>query len=250
MPPRVPPGRAAGRVLLLRRDGRERRHATFVWSCRSVGIASGGSQARWHSLKDMGLRVCARQNRLALDVLLAVFFVLLEHRPHARRDVLVARAPQHAGLDHAGRSGAGRRLTRFPPAGAYARHRDTWRVQPGHLPAHLPRRPDHPGKRRDRVGAPRNRSRCIRAVLLRQGPARGVRGRRHADAHRGPGLGTVPVRHLDRRAENGGRAADRALLHRAARGPAGPARPGRTRRAGALPARRAGQGRRTGPARG
>src|SRR6201995_3314224 len=78
MPPRVPPGRAAGRVLLLRRDGRERRYATFVWSCRSVGIASRGSQARSHSLKDMGLRVCARQNRLALDVLLAVFFVLLD----------------------------------------------------------------------------------------------------------------------------------------------------------------------------
>src|SRR6201995_4497424 len=78
MPPRVPPGRAAGRVLLLRRDGRERRYATFVWSCRSVGIASGGSRAWWHSLNDMGLRVCARQNRLALDVLLAVFFVLLD----------------------------------------------------------------------------------------------------------------------------------------------------------------------------
>ena len=172
------------------------------------------------------------------------------HRPHARRDVLVACPPRHTGLGHAGRSRAGRRLTRFPPAGAHARHRDPWRVQPGHLPAHLARRPDHTGKRRDRVGAPRNRSRRVRAVLLPQGPARGVRGRRHADAHRGQGLGSVRVRHRDRRAQDGGRAAARALLHRAARGPAGPARPGRTRRAGALPARRAGQGRGTGPARG
>ena len=172
------------------------------------------------------------------------------HRPDARRDVLVARPPRHAGLDHAGRSGAGRRLARFPPAGAHAGHRDPRRVQPGHLAAHLAGGPDHAGKRRERVGAPRNRSRCVRAVLLPPGPARGVRGRRHADAHRLQDLGAVRGRHHDRRAEDRGRAAARALLHRAARGPAGAARPGRTGRAGALPARRAGQGRGTGPARG
>ncbi|MGH3174999.1 MAG: hypothetical protein ACRDPF_14180, partial [Streptosporangiaceae bacterium] len=34
--------------------------------------------ARWHSLNDMGLRMCARRNRLALDALLAGFFVLLD----------------------------------------------------------------------------------------------------------------------------------------------------------------------------
>src|SRR5262249_23017505 len=82
MPPRVPPGRAAGRVLRLRRDGLDRWYATFGWSCRSVGmargIASGGGRARWHSLNDMGLRACAQQNRLAVDVLLAVFFVVLD----------------------------------------------------------------------------------------------------------------------------------------------------------------------------
>src|SRR4029077_5522573 len=78
MPPRVPPGRAAGRVLPLRRDGLGRRYATFLWSCRSVGIASGAAGARWHSLNDMGLRGCARPNRLALDVLLAAFFVVLD----------------------------------------------------------------------------------------------------------------------------------------------------------------------------
>ena len=172
------------------------------------------------------------------------------HRPHARRDVLVACPPRHTGLGHAGRSGPGRRLARFPPAGAHARHRDPGRVQPGHLPARLACWPDHTGKRRERMGAARDRSRRIRAVLLLQGPARGVRGRRHADAHRGQGLGAVRVRHRDRRAQDRGRPAARALLHRPARGPAGPARPGRTCRAGALPARRAGQGRGTGPARG
>src|SRR6185437_9191791 len=155
MPPRVPPGRAAGRVLLLRKDGLEQRYATFVWSCRSVGIASGGSRAGWHSLNHMGLRVCARQNRLALDVLLAVFFVLL--------DTVLTLAGTSWWPAHPGTL-AWTMLAVQGLADAHARHRDTGRVQPGHLPAHLPRRPDHPGKRRDRVGAPRNRSRRVRAV--------------------------------------------------------------------------------------
>ena len=39
---------------------------------------AGVAAARWHSLNDMGLRVYARLNRLVLDVLLAVFFVLVD----------------------------------------------------------------------------------------------------------------------------------------------------------------------------
>ena len=251
MPPRVPPGRAAGRVLPLRRECPRAAACNFRmvlpgrWWC-----AAGVAGARWHSLNDMGLRTCARQNRLALDVLLAAFFVLL--------DTVLTLAgtswwPAHPGtlawamLAVQGLADASLVFRRRAPD---ARHRDPGRIHPGHLPAHLARWPDHTGERRERVGALRNRSRCVRAVLLPQGPARGVRGRRHADAHRGQGLGAVRVRHHDRRAEDRGRAAARALLHRAARGPAGSARPGRTRRAGALPARRAGQGRGTGPARG
>src|SRR5262249_56723142 len=42
------------------------------------GIAGGGGRGRWPRLTDMGLRVCARQNHLALDVLLAVFFIVLD----------------------------------------------------------------------------------------------------------------------------------------------------------------------------
>jgi signal transduction histidine kinase len=41
-------------------------------------VLAGVARARWHSLKYMGLRKRARPNGLALDVLLAVFFVLLD----------------------------------------------------------------------------------------------------------------------------------------------------------------------------
>ena len=198
----------------------------------------------------MGLRTCARQNRLALDVLLAVFFVLLD-----TASTLAGASwwPAHPGtlawamLAVQGLADASLVFRRRAPMlviailGGF-----TLVISLLISPAGLIT-PEHAGN----VWAPlRNRSRGVRAVPLPQGPARGVRGRRHADAHRGQGLGAVRVRHRDRRAEDRGRAAARALLHRAARGPAGSARPGRTRRAGALPARRAGQGRGTGPARG
>ena len=77
-------------------------------------------------------------------------------------------------------------------------------------------------------------------VLAAYGPFYYHRNRRaafaavgSADAHRGQGLGAVRGRDHDRRTADGGRAAAGALLHRAARGASGPARPSRARRAGA-----------------
>ena len=206
--------------------------------------------ARWHSLNDMGLRVCARRNRLALDALLAGFFVVL--------DTVLTLAgtswwPAHPGtlawamLAVQGLADASLVFRRRAPMlviailGGFSLVISLL-ISPAGLIT-----PENAGT----VWAP------LGTVLAAYGPFYYRRDRRAAFAAVGtltlivarvwePSASVI----VDRRAEDRGRAAARALLHRAARGPAGPARPGRTRRAGALPARRAGQGRGTGPARG
>src|SRR2546430_6309867 len=78
MPQRVPPGRASGRVCRYKRMASDGGMQLSYGPAGPLVLPARAAGARWHSLNDMGLRVCARQNRLALDALLAGFFVLLD----------------------------------------------------------------------------------------------------------------------------------------------------------------------------
>ena len=198
----------------------------------------------------MGLRTCARQNRLALDVLLAAFFVLLD-----TVSTLAGTSwwPAHPGtlawamLVVQGLADASLVFRRRAPMlviailGGF-----TLVISLLISPAGL-----ITPENAENVWAPYG------TILAAYGPFYYRRDRRAAFAAVGtltlivarvwePTVSVITIGVL--RTAVG--PTTRALLHRAARGPAGSTRPGRTRRAGALPARRAGQGRGKGPARG
>ncbi len=105
-----------------------------------------------------------------------------------------------------------------------------------------------PAQPREHMGALLDGTGGVRAVLLPAEPAEGVHRDRHPHGRRLAAVAAVGHRHHGRPAPHGGRAAYRAVLHGPPQSGAGADRARRAGRAGAPPARRAGPGRGTRPA--
>ena len=176
--------------------------------------------------------------------------VLRADRPagHAQRRDLVACPAGPAGLGHARGAGRGLLVAGVPAPGPAGRDSHPGRLHPGHLAADLAGLGLDARARRGRLGAVLDHPCRLRAgSVLAEPPGRVPRGR-PADRGRRPAVAAVAAGHLDRRGQDHGRAAGRAVLRGAPAAGPGAAGARGTCGTGAVPARRAGPRRGAGPA--